>query len=134
MLIADAIRAARAMRDTELPDELFISWLSSHDGQVWENTVKSYENPGTKPVYDEETDTEATSLLIPDPYDDIYIDYLVMRIDLAHHDIDRYNNEAVVYASKRQDWANWYNRNQRWAATRQFDEIMPKFSTTQILF
>lgn len=134
MLIADAIRAARAMRDTELPDELFISWLSSHDGQVWENTIRNYANPGTKPVYDEETDTEATFLLIPDPYDDIYIDYLVMRIDLAHHDIERYNNEAVVYAAKRQEWANLYNRQHTWAPSHQFDDVMPKFSTTQILF
>ena len=134
MLIANAIRGARAMRDTELPDELFVQWLSSHDGQVWENVCKRYEGAGTMPSYDEDTDREATALLIDAPWDDIYIDYLVMRIDLAHHDIDRYNNEAAVYASKRADWSNWYNRTHVWAASTQFETILPRSYSTQILF
>lgn len=114
MIIHDAIFGARAMRDTELPDKMLLQWLSSHDGQIWDAVCSQYENAVVRPSYDEHTDTEATELLIPDPWDDIYIDYLVMRIDLAHHDIDRYNNGAALYASKRADWANWYNRTHAW--------------------
>lgn len=119
MIIHDAICGARAMRDTELPDKMLLQWLSSHDGQAWEAVCSRYEGAASKPDYDDNTDPEATELLIPAPWDDIYIDYLVMRIDLAHQDIDRYNNGAALYASKRADWANWYNRTHVWGQKTQ---------------
>lgn len=136
MNIAGAIKKARILRDTELPDETLVGWLSAHDGTVWEETVRQYENhsPTERPAYDAETDPEATELLIPAPWDELYPHYLAMRIDLAHQDIDRYNNEAMVYEQQRRAWANQYNRTHRWAGTGQRWELRPKYYDTQILF
>lgn len=121
MLIENAIQSALAIRDAEFPESIMLQWLSSHDGQAWTNVCSQYADAGEKPIYNEDTDTQATELLIPSPWDDIYIDYLVMRIDLENGDIDRYNNGAALYASKRADWANWYNRTHKW---KQKTEIM----------
>lgn len=135
MKIAEAIKQAKILRDTEIPDEMLVSWLSAHDGTVWEETVRHYERPpDSKPVYDGETDLEETELLIPSPWDELYPHYLAMRIDLAHQDIDRYNNEAAAYEAHRRAWANDYNRTHRWASSRQWREPRPKYYDTQILF
>lgn len=136
MVIAEAIRQARILRDTEIPDDIMVQWLSDHDGVVWEETVSKYEGhqPETRPVYDGDTDKDGTELLIQEPWDDLYPGYLAMRIDLAQQDIDRYNNEAAAYETKRQAWANHYNRTHRWAGTHQFQEIRPKYYDTKILF
>jgi hypothetical protein len=92
--IAEAIDKARILRDTEIPNEVLLGWLASHDGIVWEEVIRKYENPCAKPVYDQDTDLEDTELLIPAPWDELYPHYLAMQIDLEHHDIDRYNNES----------------------------------------
>ena len=41
--------------------------------------------------YGPETELQSTSLLVPWPYDELYLRYLVMRIDLEHGELDRYN-------------------------------------------
>lgn len=135
MNIATAIRKARILRDTEIPDSTMVGWLSAHDGAVWQEVVSRYEGPPTvMPVYGDDTDLEATELLIQAPWDELYPHYLAARIDLAHQDIDRYNNEAMVYEQQRRAWANEFNRKHRWAGTGQLRELRPKYYDTQILF
>lgn len=135
MLIAEAIQKAKLLQDTEIPDKELVRMLSDHDGIVWEEVITNYEGPlPARPAYNEETDPEATELLIPAPWDNLYPHYLAMKIDMAHHDIDRYNNEAAAYGALRQAWADNYNRTHRWASTRQYREPRPRYYDTQILF
>lgn len=117
MRIAEAIRFARKRRDTELPNEILVQWLSALDGEIWQEIVRHYPDAGTMPVYNDETDLEGTSLMIDAPWDDLYVDYLAMRIDLDHGEIERYNNCADMFNQRLQSWANWYNRNHRWTGT-----------------
>ena len=134
MKISEAIKQARILRDTEIPDGTMVQWLSAHDGAVWQDVISKYEGQLTAmPVYGDETDPE-TELLVEAPHDGLYPHYLAMRIDLAHQDIDRYNNEAAYYGSLRQAWADNYNRTHRWAGGKQPWEPMPKYYDTQILF
>lgn len=135
MKISDAIRQARILRDTEIPDRMLIQWLSALDGQLWEDVVSRYEgaSPAERPAYADNADPE-TVLLVQAPYDELYPTYLAMRIDLAHEDIDRYNNEAVTFGRQRNAWSGWYNRNHRWAASKQRMEPRPTHYDTQILF
>lgn len=134
MKIAEAINKARILRDTEIPNSTLIGWLSAHDGIVWEEVLSRYEHPPEMPAYGTDTNPDTTELMIPAPWDEMYPHYLAMQIDLAHHDTDRYNNEADAYAAIRRAWANDYNRTHRWASTRQYREPRPKYYDTQILF
>lgn len=114
MLIADAIRGARALRGSAIPEELLIKWLSDFDGQEWEKVIRHY-GPGPKrPEYGETTDREAVELLIEAPWDGIYLDYLIMMIDFYNGDPDRYNGEAAMVNKRRQEWADNYNRTHAW--------------------
>ena len=135
MTIAEAIKKARILRDTEIPDSTMVGWLSAHDGTVWEEVIRHYERPpDSRPSYGEAADREATELLIQAPWDELYPHYLAMLIDLAHQDIDRYNNEAMVYEQQRRAWANHYNKTHRWNGTGQRREMRPRYYDTQILF
>ena len=135
MTINEAIRQARILRDKEIPDDVLVKYLSDHDGIVWQEVISKYERttPSAMPVYDGDTDPE-TALMIEAPWDGMYPHYLAMQIDLAHGDIDRYNNEAAAYQATRQAWAKHYNQTHRWASTSQWMEPRPTYYDTQILF
>lgn len=118
MNLAAAIQMADEIRDNEIPAKTKAKWLYDMDGQLWIDVVSRYEGGDLeKPDYDEEAEPEEFDryeLMIPAPYDGLYVDYLVLRIDLANGDIDRYNNGSAVFERQRQIWANYYNRTHRW--------------------
>jgi len=47
---------------------------------------------------------------VPAAYDSLYVDYLVMEIDLNNADYERYNNDALLYAEKLKRWLNRLSR------------------------
>ena len=63
--------------------------------------------------YDGETEIGTTELLIPFPYDELYLRYLLMRIDLENGELDRYNNEAAQFNRLWQSFAGQYCRTHR---------------------
>ena len=42
---SEAIKQARILRDTEIPDDVMVGWLSAHDGTVWDEVHANYEGP-----------------------------------------------------------------------------------------
>ena len=51
-----------------------------------------------------------TELLVPAPYDDIYIRYLEMQIDYANGEYGKYNNSKVMYNETYTVFKRYYNR------------------------
>lgn len=117
MKLNDAISEAQALRPSEIQRSMMIRWLSALDGQLWQEIVSKYipddDTPDTMPEYDPSaTHTNPdTVLMVQAPYDEMYIDYLVMRIDLINADYERYNNGAVRFREEWQAYVDWYNRN-----------------------
>lgn len=118
MKIQDAIEQARALRDTDVSDDQLVKWLSDLDGQLCEDVCAQY---GTTPEdwetvwpYWSYATDKTKELLVGAPWDGMYVDYLVMRIDLQHADYERCNNGAMLFASRRQEWANWMTREHVW--------------------
>ena len=99
-----------------------IKWLSSLDGTVKREIIDTHEvghhnNDHSCPcekaiVFNGYTEDDLTKeLLIPAPYDDIYIRYLEMQIDYANGEYGKYNNSMEVYNTAYNSYANYYNRN-----------------------
>lgn len=88
-------------------------WLSQLDGKWYEQVVLTHEGsegveePG---VYAE---GEETVLLIPSPYDEVYIHYLYSKIDYRLGEIDRYNNSTMLFNSEWQDARKAYHRTHK---------------------
>ena len=88
-----------------------IKWLSSLDGTVKREIIDTHEG-GEAIVFNGYTEDDLTKeLLIPAPYDDIYIRYLEMQIDYANGEYGKYNNSMEVYNTAYNSYANYYNRN-----------------------
>ncbi len=91
MNATEAIFLADQTRPNDFEPELKLRWLSALDGQVQAELYDAH-LPGPE---DGPGDPEA--LRIPWPWDDIYVRYLVMRIDLENGELDRYNNDALAF-------------------------------------
>jgi hypothetical protein len=72
--------------------------------------------------YNDET-LLTTELLIPAPYDEVYIRYLEMQIDYANGEFGKYNNSTIAYNTAFSAFERYYNR-----------EHTPKSHGTRFLF
>ena len=126
MTIQEAIDRARALRETEVPDEAMRDWLDVYDENTWERTLKHYVPGGTPTAfpYKANDDWRQIELLLPDKYGlDIYPAYLTMKIDYHHGDIDRYNNGAILFNEADKAMRLDYSRTKTWVPTA--DEMHP---------
>lgn len=88
-----------------------IKWLSTLDGVIKSEIVDTHEG-GEGVVfngYNEDSDL-ATELLVPAPYDDIYLRWLETQIDYANGEYGKYNNSMAMYNTAYTSFANYYNR------------------------
>lgn len=109
MTIIKAIERADTQINNAIPAEEKLRWLSALDGQLYSEVISHYAGaPSTMPSYSYDGDM-STELMVPAPYDELYVDYLVMRIHLAHGDIDRYNAAAALYNNDLKAWQRQYN-------------------------
>ena len=111
MKIIEAIIKADLTAPNDIEQETKVGWLSTVDGLISREILNTH--CGTEVEfdgYDEDTDLEETDLLAPWPYDELYVDYLVMRTHLVHQEIERYNNAALVYAESLRRLEGYINK------------------------
>ena len=114
MTLMEALIQADLLRPNELDPSLKLRWLSTLDGQIYTELLQPHgDGPETFSGYGEDTELQSTQLLVPWPYDELYLRYLVMRLDLEHGELDRYNNSAAAFNRLWQSWAGHYARNHR---------------------
>ena len=111
MTIGKAIEMADLSAPNELEYSLKVGWLSGLDGAVITDVLEQHE-PEDRDFtgYDVTTDPE-TALLVPHPFDEFYITYLICRIHLENAEIERYNNEAMLFNEQLQRWKNYVVRH-----------------------
>lgn len=88
-----------------------IKWLSTLDGIVKAEIIDTHEGGESVTFngYDEMTPL-TQELLIPHPYDDVYIKWLEAQIDYANGEYGKYNNTITVYNKAFADFERAYNR------------------------
>lgn len=89
-----------------------ISWLSRVDGMVYRHIIKTHENNEdiTFSGYDEDTDLD-TTLLVPEPYSELYIRWMEAQIHYSNGEYGKYNNAILVFNTEYESYGNYYNRN-----------------------
>lgn len=111
MTILEAIHRTNTLKPNGFDNNEKIKWLSTLDGLVKTHIIDTHEG-GQDVVfkgYDENTDT-SKSLLIPAPYDEVYIHWLEAQIDYANHEYSKYNNSMQMYNTAYSAYENYYNR------------------------
>lgn len=111
MTIIEAINAADKRKPNTLTESEKVRLLSVLDGKIKLEIIDTHEGgEGISFVpYTDDTPRD-TVLLVPSPWDDLYIKHLEAEIDYHAGDIERYNNGVTVYEAAYNAFAAWYNR------------------------
>ena len=89
-----------------------IAWLSRLDSMVKRLIIDTHEG-GEDVVftgYNDNTDI-MTELLVPAPFDEMYLRWLEAQIDYANGEYEKYNNSILMYQTVYDGYNNYYNRN-----------------------
>lgn len=91
-----------------------IKWLSDLDGVVKTEIIDTHEGGESVTFngYDEMT-ALTTKLLIPRPYDVVYISWLQAQIDYANGEYGKYNNSITIYNTDYSAFEKYYNRTHK---------------------
>ena len=53
---------------------------------------------------------EGKDLLVPAPYDILYMYWLMSKIDLLNQEIDKYNNDRALFENAFEEMSDWWTR------------------------
>ena len=111
MTLMEAMHRADALKPNTYSNEEKIKWLSILDGLIKTKLIDTHEGGEDVVFNGYEADTPLTTeLLVPAPYDDIYVHWLTMHIDLTNGEYARYNNNIVRFNDTLSAYTNYYNR------------------------
>ena len=124
MTIMEVLYRIDAVKPNSYTQSEKIKWLSTLDGVIKSDIIDTHECGGDVVFngYDENTDI-STKLLVPAPYDDIYLRWLEAQIDYANGEYGKYNNSLVAYNDAFDLFKRYYNRT-----------YMPKSQGTRFKF
>ena len=110
MTIIEAINKIDSLKPNSYTQEDKIKWLSILDGIIKKEIIDTHEGEGVDFVpYEPDTDV-TTVLLVPFPYDDVYVKWLEAQIDYANADTAKYNNSKAMYNNAYSSFERYYNR------------------------
>ena len=112
MTLAEAIQRCDTLKPNSFTTPEKIEWLSRLDGRVKTEVIDTHE--GFEDVefagYTEDTPLLETTLLVPSPYDELYLYWLQAQIDYNNGEINKYNNNISMFNSAYRDFTSYYNR------------------------
>jgi hypothetical protein len=112
MTIMEAITRIDAIKPNGYSQTDKILWLSTLDGTIKTEVIDAHE--GAEGItFDGYKDTTnlSTQLLVPAPYDEIYLFWLESKIDYWNGEMGKYNNSISMFNSAYSSFERYYNRN-----------------------
>lgn len=111
MTIIEAITRIDAIKPNAYRQSEKIAWISSIDSTIMREIIETHEGDSTV-IFDGYTDNTplTTELLVPAPYDELYLYYLESRIDYWNGETKRYNNSIKMFNEAYSNFAKYYNR------------------------
>lgn len=111
MTIAEVISQVDALKPNTYTPEDKVGWLSNLDSRVMSQIIMAHESndPCFFYGYDSIADME-TELLVPAPYDEMYLRWLEAMIDYHNSEDDRYNNAIMLFNNAYEGYKKHYTR------------------------
>ena len=111
MTIIEAISRVDALKHNTYTQTDKVQWLSRLDWMVKKHIIDTHE--GAEEVsftgYDDSTDLQ-TELLVPAPYDEVYLRWMEAQIDYHNGEYGKYNNSIEMFNTAYEGFQNYYNR------------------------
>ena len=112
MTIQKALDMADEMKPNMMKRDLKISFLTEIEQMIHREIIMKHEHTQeqeTMPEYTPDTDP-GTALLIPSPYDMLYVYWMMSKIDLQNLEMDKYNNDTALFSNAYATMGDWYRR------------------------
>lgn len=100
MKIRECIDRADILRPNDVPDELKVDALMRLDTELADLIDSDSHLAG-----------DDTELIVPFPYDALYISFMKAYIDNAQEDSELYANDYAEYIADENKFKAWYSRN-----------------------
>lgn len=112
MTIAQAIERINALKQNTYTTSDKIEWLSRLDAMVKRLIIDVHEgaDEGIFDGYTDQTDKN-TELLVPAPFDEVYLLWLESQINYYNGEYDKYNASILMYQTAFEKYANYYRRD-----------------------
>ena len=114
MTIIEAINRIDAVNPNNYTQPEKVAWLSTLDGVIKKEIIDTHE--GSEAVtfsgYNDETPLD-TVLIVPAPYDEVYLFWLQSKIDYWNGDMGKYNNSIMMYNQAYENFEKAYNREHK---------------------
>ena len=111
MKISEAISRLDSLKHNTYSQSDKVEWLSRLDSMVKNHIIDTHEGADevTFTGYDDSTDLQ-TELLVPAPYDEVYLRWMEAQIDYTNGEYSKYNNSIDMFHTSFDSYANYYNR------------------------
>ena len=109
MKIKQAIDRINSLVHNTYTDSEKINWLSNMDMIVKTHIIDNYEGSENFVFggYKDDVDME-TELLVPAPFDDVYLKWMEAQIHYYDGEYNKYNNSILMYNAAFSAYANHY--------------------------
>lgn len=113
MTINEAIARVDDLRDNTMAPNIKIAWLEMVDQQVYEEIIKGRVGADAVTLPDYSDENGERVLLVPPPYDMLYVYRLEAEICYKNQEIDRQANALTRYNELMDAFAKQYAREHR---------------------
>lgn len=113
MTINEAIARVDDLRDNTMAPNIKIAWLQMVDQQVYHEIIKGRVGADAVTLPDYSDDNGERVLLVPPPYDMLYVYRLEAEICYKNQEIDRQANALTRYNELMDAFAKQYAREHR---------------------
>lgn len=114
MKIIEAINQIDSLKHNTYSQDNKLEWLSRLDAMVKKHIIDTHEG-GEEVIftdYNDMTDLQ-TDLLVPAPYDEVYLRWMEAQIDYYNGEYEKYNNAIEMFDTAYQGYQNYYNRTHK---------------------
>lgn len=109
MTVTEVLQKVDELEPNQYDDRQKAHWLSLLDGQIFEEIIKTHEDP-IRESFSGYTDF-GEEMLVPFPYgEELYTWYLQAMIAAENAENDKYDQMMSMYNSVFTQFSNWYNR------------------------
>lgn len=111
MKVCEAISRIDVLKPNRYSVEEKVKWLSNLDFSIKKDVIDTHDG-GDKinfEGYTVDKDND-TTMLVPEPYDDLYIKWLESQIDYYNGEYRKYNNSITAYNDSYSAFEKYYNR------------------------
>ena len=110
MKINDAINRLDSLKFNTYSQEDKVDWLSRLDNMVKKQIIDTHEGAEGVAFAGYTADTPLdTVLLVPAPYDEVYLRWMEAQIDYHNGEYDKYNNAIIMFNTAFEAYQSHYN-------------------------